>query len=116
MTIREAIDRLDARIANTFTNADKIVWLSTAESIVCTTVFNNGSMSYEDVDIDTTLLVPKPFDEMYLYYLEAMIHYYNGENDRYNTAITMYNKFLEDFAAWNNRANVPHKGHNRFVF
>ena len=116
MTIRQAIDRLDARMANTFTNADKIAWLTTADSIINAKIMNAGSCEYTEEDIDTFLLAPAPFDEMYIYYMEAMIHYYNGENDRYNATTIMYNKHFEDFAAWYVRTNNPTKKPVRFVF
>lgn len=116
MTIRQAIDRLDFRMANTFSDADKIAWLTTADSIINEKIMKTGSCEYSELDKDTFLLAPAPFDEMYIYYMEAMIHYYNGENDRYNAAIIMYNKHFEDFAAWYIRTNSPTKKPVRFVF
>lgn len=116
MTIRQVIDRLDSRMANTFTNADKVAWLSTADSMINASVFNSSGTEYSDADLDNYLLAPAPFDEMYLHYLEAMIHYQNGENDRYNSAITLYNKFFSDFSAWHIRNNMPQRKINRFVF
>lgn len=116
MTIRQVIDRLDSRMANTFTNSDKVAWLSAADSMINASVFSTGGTEYSDADLDAYLLAPAPFDEMYLHYLEAMIHYQNGENDRYNAAITMFNKFFDDFAAWNIRSNAPQKKACRFVF
>ena len=116
MTIRQAIDRLDSRMANTFTNADKVAWLSAAESLINASVFNSSGMEYDADDLETYLLAPAPFDEMYLHYLEAMIHYQNGENDRYNAAIILFNKFFDDFAAWHIRNNKPQNRRTRFVF
>lgn len=116
MTIRQAIDRLDSRMANTFTNADKVAWLSTADSRIGINIFNTSGIEYSESELDIFLLAPTPFDEMYLYYLEAMIHYHNGENDRYNAAIILYNNAFDEFAAFNMRTEKPKQKASRFVF
>lgn len=43
-------------------------------------------MPPEDTGEDTVLLVQPPYDELYRHYVEAQIHYANGEMERYNNA------------------------------
>lgn len=54
----------------------------------------------ESTPHDTLLLVPPPYDSLYLYWLEAKIDYKNGELTRYNNSITMYNTAYDAFARY----------------
>ena len=99
MTIRQAIDRLDSRMANTFTNSDKVAWLSAADSMINASVFSTSGTEYSDADLDTYLLAPAPVDEMYLHYLEAMIHYHNHDYGEYNNAVVQYTEQIEAYRA-----------------
>ena len=40
------------------------------------------------------LLAPAPYDGLYRHYVEAQIHYANGELERYNTAMALWNNGL----------------------
>ena len=46
------------------------------------------------------LAVPVPFTDVYLYYLAAMIDFYNGDSGRYNDTMVLYNQAWEDYAAY----------------
>lgn len=105
MTIMEAIDQVDSLVRNTYSQRDKVGWLSRLDWIIKTQIIDlhqgaehvrfNG---YDDnTDLHTTLLVPPPFDEIYLRWMEAQIHYHDSEIDRYNVAITMYNTAYDGF-------------------
>lgn len=123
MTIHEAITRIDSLKFNTYTNHDKIAWLSRADWNVkhhildkyeCTEV--NTFEGYTDnTDIHTKLLVPPPYDELYLRWLEAQIDYYNAEYEGYNTSILMYNTDLEAYADHIRKTHKP-KSAGRFLF
>lgn len=123
MTLRQAIERLDARLHNTYTNAEKVSWLSAADAIVKIQVLDTHEQEevkmfngYDGNDLEQELIVPAPFDEMYLYWMESQIHYHNDEHDRYNTSIIQYNKFFNDFANWFTRNNMPINKGARFIF
>ena len=63
---------------------------------------------YDDkTPMDTELLVPEPFDEIYPLWLEARIDYANGEYDKYNNSILMYNAAYDAYANYYNRNNMP---------
>ena len=72
---------------------------------------------YDDTtDLNTELLIPAPFDEAYLRWMEAQIDYHNGEIDKYNISITMFNTEFEAFANWYHRNHLPVSHGRRFVF
>lgn len=124
MKIIEAITGLDAQKFNTYTQPEKIDWLSRLDSMVKKqiidtheggeTVFFNGYTA--DTPSDTVLLVPTPYDDMYLRWMEAQIDYHNGEYDKYNNAILMFNTAFEDYAAYYNQNHMPVNRGRRFLF
>lgn len=123
MTIREAITRFDALMRNTYTNADKVTWLSRADWMVKRHIIDRHEGGdgvefdgYADGDMDTELLVPAPHDEMYIRFLEAQVHYNNGEYDRYNNAIMMFQAVYEDYSAMYTRQHLPISAGARFIF
>ena len=55
----------------------------------------------------TELLVPAPYDEIYLFWLESKIDYWNGEVGKYNNSITMYNTAYSAYEKYYNRTHKP---------
>lgn len=115
MKIIEAITRLDSLKHNTYTEADKIIWLSRLDGMVKKHIIDTHDGA-EDViftgydsetDLQTELLVPAPFDEIYIRWLEAQIDYANGEYDKYNNAILMYQAAYNAYANYYNRNHMP---------
>ena len=49
---------------------------------------------------DTELLVLPPHDKLYRSYLMAMIDFANGEYDRYENSMTLYNAQLTEYVKW----------------
>ena len=60
-----------------------------------------------DTPLDTRLLVPAPFEEMYLHYMLAQLHYHNGEYDRYNRAMEQFRAVWDAFVNFYNRTHTP---------
>ena len=123
MTIMEAIAQVDSLVRNTYSQKDKVGWLSRLDHIIKTQVIDGHEGAeqvrfngYDDsTDTHTQLLVPAPFDEIYLRWMEAQIHYHNGEIDRYNAAITMYNTAFDGFRDHYTRSHRPLAA-SRFLF
>lgn len=111
MTIREAIDRVDNLLFNTYTDAEKVAWLSRLDERVALLVMGTGSAGgpwyTKDTETETELLVPSPFDEIYIHWLMAQINYANGEIDKYNNAIALYNAEYEAYEKWHHRNTRP---------
>ena len=124
MTIIEAINKIDALKSNTYSQEDKIDWLSRLDLMVKQQIIDTHEgaagvtfAGYNDnTDLHTVLLVPAPYDEVYLRWLEAQIHYHNDEIDKYNVAITMFNTAYEGFEKYYNRTHMPIATGSRFVF
>lgn len=181
MKIIEAINRLDALKSNTYTQPEKIDWLSRLDSMVKKQIIDTHEcddkekaiteyiqaniaaheeavveymkvhevsreeaeknvefreIKYkeanehikatrndifftgynEDTDLQTELLVPAPYDEVYLRWMEAQIDYHNGEYDKYNNAIIMFNTAFEAYAAYYNQHHMPVSRGRRFLF
>lgn len=63
---------------------------------------------YDDTtDQKTELLIPAPYDEVYLRWMEAQIDYHNGEYDKYNNAIDMFNTAYTGYQNYYNRTHMP---------
>lgn len=115
MTIIEAINRIDSLKHNTYTQSDKVVWLSKLDSIVKKHIIDTHEgaeevtfTGYDDnTDLQTELLVPTPYDQVYTLWMEAQIDYCNGEYDKYNNAIDVFNTFYEGFKSYYNRTHMP---------
>lgn len=124
MKIIDAINRLDSLKQNTYSQSDKIRWLSTLDWMVKKQVIDNHEGADEviftgydkETDVNTELLVPTPYDEMYLRWLEAQIDYTNGEYRKYNNSITVFNTLFDAFASYYTRDNMPIHSGRRFLF
>lgn len=104
MTLKEVIRFVDDIKPNAFSNAQKTQWINQVEGMVQTEVFLRaveGVQAYAwPADRDTELLVHPPNDKLYLSYLTAMIDYANGEYDRYQNTMQMFNGDYSEFAVW----------------
>lgn len=115
MTINDAISTIDNLKHNTYSQHDKVRWLSRLDSMVKRLVIDtheggndvNFTSYNENTDPDTVLLIPEPFDEAYLRWLEAQIDYTNGEYEKYNNSIEMFNTAWKEFQNYYNRTHMP---------
>jgi hypothetical protein len=115
MTILEAINRVDTTKPNSYTQIEKVDWLSTLDGIIKNEIINTHeggeAIVFEgytpDTNLDTELLVPAPYDEIYIRWLEARIDYANGEYKKYNNSTMAYNTAFEKYSSYYNRINMP---------
>ena len=115
MKIIEAIRLIDSLKPNTYTDSEKVAWLSRLDGVVKRLIVDTHE-GWEDVtfsgydvntDTQTEMLVPAPFDDIYLRWLEAQIDYANGEYEHYNNSITVYKDVYDGYANWYNRTHTP---------
>lgn len=115
MKIIEAIYQIDSLKHNTYSQRDKIMWLSRLDSMVKRLIIDTheGAENVvfegytEATDLETEMLVPAPFDEIYLRWLEAQIDYANSEYGKYNNSILMYQADYDAYANYYNRTHMP---------
>ena len=113
MTINSAIEAVDTLQPNAFSRAEKITWLSRAEGIVKTMILDTCQDAPEfsgytpETDPDTALLVPEPFDELYLRYLQAQMDSANGELTHYANAAALFNTALQAYRNHYIRTHKP---------
>jgi hypothetical protein len=61
----------------------------------------------ENTALTTELLIPHPYDEVYIRWLESQIDYANGEYGKYNNSMAMYNTAYVAFQNYYNRTHMP---------
>lgn len=115
MTIMGAVNHIDAVKPNGYSQTEKIKWLSTLDGIVKAEIIDTHEggegLTFKGYDELTPLtqemLIPYPYDDVYIKWLEAQIDYANGEYNKYNNSITVYNKAFSDFEKSYNRTHMP---------
>ena len=114
MTIMEAIYRIDEVKPNSYSQSEKIKWLNTLDGTVKSEIIDTHEggegvvfEEYTDSDLSKELLVPAPYDDIYLRWLEARMDYANGEYGKYNNSVTMYNTAYTEYANYYNRTHMP---------
>lgn len=100
MTSNRLVTLLRELTANQYSDNVLLMWLSNCENTVLTDVL---LASPEDcVELtelsDEKLIVPHPWDKLYLPYLQAQVAHANGEYDHYGNYIALYNAYLEEYA------------------
>lgn len=121
MTISEAINQADELRPNTYTSRQKVGWLRRCEAMILKTVLcsrrdlEDFDIMQDDPAMDTPLIVPEPWCVLYVHWLEAQMHYANGEYDRYNNAITTFNTYLSGYRGEIARSSPSQEG-TRFQF
>lgn len=124
MTISEAISRTNDIKPCAYDEPRKIAWLSELDGMIKTEIIDTHhdgeSISFTGYDIDTDvttkLLVPAPYDVLYLRYLEMKIDYSNGEYGKYNNSLAMFNAAYTAFQNYYNGKHMPISKGKRFLY
>jgi hypothetical protein len=116
MTVMGAINQLNAVKPNGYGQSEKIKWLSTLDGIVKAEIIDTHEgasdnaknfKGYTNNSLMAELLIPAPYDDIYIKWLEAQIDYANGEYGKYNNSISMYNAAYDAFSKYYNRTHMP---------
>ena len=115
MTIMEALYRIDEVKPNSYSQSEKIKWLSSLDGVIKSEIIDTHEGGEDIVfngydeftDLSTKLLVPAPYDDIYLRWLEMQIDYANGEYGKYNNSKVMYNETYSAFKKFYNRTHMP---------
>ena len=124
MQIDEIIARVDSLEPNQYDKETKLSWISQLDGKIFAEIIlthdDTGRMMYLPYESgDEEPIAGPPYGEdMYCYYLEAMIAQHNMETSKYNQKMLAYNNAYTEFSNWYNRTHRPctAKGGNRFKF
>lgn len=116
MTVSGAINDCKEKRPNQFSDEDLIKWLSDVELDLVHSVFGRYEGFEQEkaftgytpqTQADTQLLAPAPFDNLYRYWLYAMVDLHNNDITRYNMAATLFLQQLEAFKIYMVQKNKP---------
>lgn len=100
----DIIARVDEIKPNAFSPEAKTEWLNECEGLVQTEVFLFAPVEiirYRwPADRDKPLLAAAPHDKLYWAYLAAMIDFANGEYNKYQNTMQMFNASYGEFMRW----------------
>ena len=94
MTAMWVLSQVDSTLPNGYSDAQKRHWLTQAEGFCA---LERGAQAPITLEDDTLLTVQPPYDGLYCRYVEAQIHFANGEMSRYNNAMAAWNEL---FLSW----------------
>jgi len=119
MTIGEALARTDELVPNSFSRQQKLAWLSQAEgSLWCELLAPAGGGEApfygETAGDETVLLVPAPWDGLYIHWLESCIDYAAGETARFNNANALYTALRRAYGSCLTRSRLPRESRIRW--
>ena len=108
-TLQQALTRIDAICPNAWDETAKLLWLNECENMIQTRILGTAPeqcITYDaDTDRSTKLLVPAPFDRLYVYYVIAMCDYAAHETAHYADSMMLFNAALDEYAKWYQRTN-----------
>lgn len=117
MTAREVLSTIDQMRPNAYTDAEKLRFLNVLEGRIYTEIYEASRREAgEDTPVfspikegeeDREMSVPEPYTDLYIYYLAAMIDFYNGDSGRYNDSMVMYNDAWDKYAAYYIQRHKP---------
>ena len=123
MRAMDIIERVDLLEPNDYSPEQKLHWLSNLDGRLYREVVKTHEDAFiawpgEYVSGDEELIVAAPYgEELYYYYLQAMIAAENSETQRYNKRMTMFNSALQAWTDWYNRTHRPRRAEpGRFRF
>ncbi len=102
MTSNRLIVLVRTLLPNAQEDSVLLYWLSACENSIQTDILLISPEDCTEITVasDESLLVPHPFDKLYLPYLQAQISHASGEYDDYSAFITLYNAYRLEYATF----------------
>lgn len=116
MKVKDVIAWADEVKPNAFLEDMKRKWLARLESSIALEVFLMDCTEAEQLGKaaehpETELLVSPPYDDLYELWLEAKIDQANGEYDKYQNSMQIYNARRGEFVCWFCQTYDPAQGY-----
>lgn len=142
MTVAGIIEQYNSEFNNQIDDSVKLGWLKKLEQMIINEVINshahdladNNSLNLkvsgstlhitkagslkdhiDSWDMDTELLVPEPYDDLYIYFLDQRIALRTNDKSKFNAATTMYNNALLQYQQYFNRTYPTLKREKRLL-
>ena len=115
-TIREIIEQVDLQKPNAFPQNSKLHWIAQLDGKVAQNVLLMGVEELQQFhyrypeDLNREPLVGFPHDDLYVLWLEAQIDARNGEWNRYQNTIELYNAAYGNYVEWFANTYRPAEG------
>lgn len=107
MTVTEAIAKVKDRKPNAYSDESLNDWLNECEAMVQRELLltvPEEIVQYEwPKDRDVELILPKPYDALYVTYITMMIQYVQEENLAYNNTLAMFNSQYQSAQGYFNK-------------
>ena len=122
LRIVDLISQVDDLEPNQYSVEQKMKWLSLLDGQIFEEIIKTHEEPVREsfsayTNLDEELLVSYPYgEELYSWYLQAMIAAENAESDKYDQMMGMYNSVFTQFTNWYNRTHRPKKAETRFLF
>lgn len=106
MTVQQALSYVDGVKPNAFSQAVKLNWLSEIEGKIALEIHLETPESLEDwlpytaADLAETLKVGVPYTGVYTWYLQAQVDLANGEYDKAQNTMAMFNNAWAEYLRW----------------
>ena len=115
MTIANALAMVDSTCPNTRTLGAKLAWISQLAGQVLEFMrgfegnlsCDGSTLPYREEDMNRELLVPFPYDAVYVHFICAMICYASGEFSKYENALVQHNYTMQQFRIQYARTHMP---------
>lgn len=117
MTIKQAIDYASEMKPHAFSAETLLGWINALEGRIGLDVFLMSPLEvrrllqYTKEDMNAVLLVEPPHDDIYTLWLQAKIDEANGEYDKYQNSMQIYNEHYGNFVRWFARFYEPAQGY-----
>ena len=106
MTVQQAINYVDQVKPNAFSQEVKLRWLNALEGRLALEVLLKSpeeaaeDYPYTAQDLGSTLLAEEPYDDLYTWWLQAQVDLANGEYDRAQNTMAVFNALWTQFVCW----------------
>ena len=113
MTAMEAIGAADKLYPNIYNVSTKYAWLEQLENMIRTEILLRYDAEAPEIEPfaagegERELLVGAPYDEMYIFWLTAKMHYFLREDEAFNDANAMFESMFKGYRNEYNRTHMP---------
>lgn len=100
MTTKRLAELLRELTPTEFSDNILLMWMSNCENTILTDVLMASPEDCAELTElnDAKMLVPHPWDKLYLPYMQAQVAHANGEYDHYANYIALYNAYRDEYA------------------